>query len=107
MGPLRQPPDNLRFLVCRGVRVLLASQCNNDTSVVLLMLWQLVRVLLRSGFNPGPLSPQIDTCGRLDQFYDIGTTHASSSFEKGKGAILVPFDEFHVGDSCHPPNATG
>ncbi len=86
--------------------MLLASQCDNDTPVVLLMLWQLVWMLLRSGFNPGPLSPQIDTCGRLDQFYDIGTTHASSSFEKVKVAILVPFDEFHVGHSLHHPKRT-
>src|SRR2546426_2619846 len=80
--------------------VLLAVYCDNNPAIVLLVRWQLV---YRCSLDPGPLTPEVDACGRLDQVHYIGTTYASSRFEEVKTALIAPFNEFHVDCPLHHP----
>src|SRR5260370_23459481 len=64
----------------------------------MLWLWKLIRTMLRSKFNSGPFTPEIDACSRLDQFSDIGAPYARGGFAEVEAAIVVAFDEF--GASC-------
>src|SRR5260370_19709506 len=106
MMALVQAPDDLRVLVGRGIRVLLAGQCDDDARVVLLVLRELVISLVGGQLDPGPLAPEVDARGCLDQFYDVGAAHARGSFEKIKMSLATPFDEFHVGYTVHQPERT-
>src|SRR6266567_3273515 len=84
-----------------AVGVFLASQRNDNTGIVLLVLWQLVGVFLRAGLDSGPLAPEVEACGSLDQLHNIGATYASSGFEEVKAALVASFDELHVRYAAH------
>src|SRR5579859_4198600 len=96
MVPLLQPQDNLLFLIGGSVGMLLTSQRDNDTSVVLLLRRQfIVSPLSSCNLNFGPLAPEVDAGGSFDQIDDVGTTHTGSRFEEVKIAIIA-LDELHM-----------
>src|SRR6266516_3215599 len=99
MMPPVQPPGDFGVLVCRGIGMLLACQCDDDTAIVLLMLRQPVWTICRGRLDPGPLAPEIDAGGNLNQLHDISTTHPGSRSEKVKTAIVVTLEELNVGCS--------
>src|SRR5579884_4138231 len=101
MMALLHAPDNLGIVVCRSIRIFLTGQPHDDACIILLMLWELVRASLWCGFNSGPLAPEVNACGCLDQIHDIGPTDTGSRFEKVEMAIVASFNEFHVGDAAH------
>src|SRR5437764_7931676 len=54
-------------------------------------------------FNLCPFAPEINACGGLDHFSDIGASHARGGFEKVEVAIVLAFDEFGMGYTAHKP----
>src|SRR6266516_559002 len=52
-------------------------------------------------FNLCPFAPEINACGSLDHFSDVGATHARGSFEKVEVAVVEAFDEFGMGYAAH------
>ena len=101
MMALVEAPDNLGVLVGRGVRVFLASQRDADSCIVLAVLRQLIGLLIRGKLDRGPLAPEVDAGGCIDQFNDIGSAYPRGGFEEIKMALVTPFDEFHVGYAVH------
>src|SRR5947208_11116845 len=63
-------------------------------------------MLIGGSLNPGPLAPEVDASGRLDQIHDVGTAYAGSRFEKVKAVVVSPLDKFHVRCSTHHPEST-
>src|SRR5207237_9708313 len=49
------------------------------------------------------LVPEIDACGSVNQVHKTGATHASSSLQKIKAAIVAPLDKFHMHCPTHHP----
>src|SRR6266568_8930959 len=52
-------------------------------------------------FNLCPFAPEINACGSLDHFSDIGASNARGSFEKVEVAVVVASDEFGMGYATH------
>src|SRR5438270_13929473 len=99
--PLVEPPEDLRVCVRRGIGILLACQGDEDTTIVLLVLRQLVRRIIRGSLDPGPLAPEIDTVSSFDHLRDISAAHTGSGFEEVDATILARFTILRVGYSAH------
>src|SRR5258707_15883183 len=101
MMALVEAPDDLGVMVGRGVRVFLAGQCDDGSCIVLPVLRQLIGLLVRGKLDRGPLAPEVDAGGCIDQFNDIGSAYTRGGFEEIKMAHFTPLDEFHVGYAVH------
>ena len=87
--------------VRRGIGIPLARQGDEDTTIVLLVLRQLVRRIIRGSLDPGPLAPEIDAGSSFDHLRDISAAHTGSGFEEVDVTILARFNKFRVGDAAH------
>src|SRR5258708_12098948 len=94
MMALVEAPDDLGVLVGRGVRVFLAGQCDDDSCIVLPVLRQLIGLLVRGKLDRGPLPPEVDAGGCIDQFNDIGSPYPRTGFEEIKMPLLTPPPDF-------------
>src|SRR5260370_18037834 len=101
MMALVEAADDLGVLVGRGVRVFLAGQRDDDSCIVLPVLRQLIGLLIRGKLDCGPLAPEVDAGGCIDQFNDIGSAPTHGGFKEIKMALVNPFYEFPFSYSLH------
>src|SRR5690348_12236753 len=101
MVPLLKPQGDLGIVIRRGVRLFLAGQRKNDSSVVAADWRQFVRLFAAGDFDPRPLPPQVDAGGRLYHLTDVGAAHSRRAFQKIKLSVAAGANELGMRYPAH------
>ncbi len=94
-----------RIGVSGSIGMFLASERKNDCGIIVARCGQIVRPIPRSDFKAGPLAPEVDSGGGLDDLGNVGAADASGDFDEVKLAVGVRAEEFGMSNSAHEAEA--
>src|SRR5260370_30194889 len=83
------------------IGMFLAGERKNDSGVVAAQWGKLVGLIPCPDFEAGPLAPEVDAGGGLDDIGNIGAADAGGDFDEIKFTVSVGAEELGMSDSAH------